>query len=107
MPPVLALGVTETWLTDYVSDAQVALQGYQCIRSDRSARRGGRCALLLHQKVDPSDETVFNDSRNNLVAVFSESLQAIFAVVYRSPSSPDSGFFFFFFFLFFLKSIIN
>ena len=36
-PPVLALGLTETWLTESVSEAQSELKGFQCIRSDRDS----------------------------------------------------------------------
>ncbi|KAL5271626.1 hypothetical protein ACHWQZ_G002039 [Mnemiopsis leidyi] len=91
-PPVLVLGITETWLSDSVSDAQTEIKDYQCIRSDRVSRRGGGCALYLHSKVVPSDQLIVSDSCNNLVAMYSESLHLIIAVVYRPPDSPDCDF---------------
>ena len=91
-PPVLALGIIETWLTESVSEAQSELKGFQCIRSDRDSRKGGGCALYLHSKVVPSHQISFSDNSNNMVAVYVESLHTIFAVVYRPPDSPDSDF---------------
>ena len=89
---MLALGLTETWLTESVSEAQSELKGFQCIRSDRDSRKGGGCALYLHSKVVPSHQISFSDNSNNMVAVYVESLHTIFAVVYRPPDSPDSDF---------------
>ena len=86
------LGITETWLTDAISQAQTELTGYQCIRSDRNVRRGGGCALYLHNSVIPSDELLVSDQFNNLAAVYIESLHAIFAVIYRPPDASDSSF---------------
>ena len=51
-PPVLALGITETWLTESVSEAQSELKGFQCIRSDRDSRKEGTgkmCTLSSQQ----------------------------------------------------------
>ena len=91
-PPVLALGITEKWLTESVSEAQSELKGFQCIRSDRDGRKGGGCALYLHCKAVPSRHISFSDNSNNMVAVYVESLHTIFAVMYRPPDSPDSDF---------------
>ena len=91
-PPMLALGITETWFTESVSEAQSELKGFQCIRSYRDCRKGGGCALYLHSKVVPSHQISFSDNSNNVVAVYVESLHTIFAVVYRPPDSPDSDF---------------
>ena len=89
---MLALGITETWLTESVSEAQSELKGFQCTRSDRDSRKGGGCALYLHSKVVPSHQISFSDNSNNMVAVYVESLHTMFAVVYRPPDSPDSDF---------------
>ena len=92
VPPVFAMGITETWFTDSISEAQTELKNYQCIRSDRDGRRGGGCALYIHSKVVPSDHLVIGDPHNNLAAVYIESLHVLLAVVYRPPDSPDSEF---------------
>ena len=79
---MLALGITEPWLTESVSEAQSSeLKGFQCIRSDRDSRKGGGCALYLHSKVVSSHQISFSDNSNNMVAVYVESLHTIFAVV--------------------------
>ena len=91
-PPVLVVGITETWLNDTISDAQTHLTGYHCIRSDRDGRRGGGSALYIHEKTVPSDKLQFSDKSNSLAAVYVESLHTIFAVVYRPPDSPDCNF---------------
>ena len=49
----VALVLTETWLTDSVSDAEIQIQNYVLYRSDRSERcKGGSaymCTLVLLQ----------------------------------------------------------
>ena len=62
-PPVLALGIIETWLTESVSEAQSELKGFQCIRSDRDSRKGEDVyfiftARLYHLTRFPSATTV-------------------------------------------------
>ena len=86
------MGITETWFTDSISDAQTELANYQCFRSDRSGRRGGGCALYLHEKLIPSSQKIISDPHNNLVAVYVDSLHVILAVIYRPPDSPDRSF---------------
>ena len=86
------MGITETWLNDTISDAQTELNNYLCIRSDRSGKRGGGCALYIHAKTVPSDQLVLNDPHNSLAAVYIESLKVLLAVIYRPPDSPDESF---------------
>ena len=84
--------ITETWLTDSISSAQTQLSGYHCIRSDRDSRRGGGCAIYLHNSLVPSDELVISDINNNIAAVYVEDLHLILATVYRPPDAPDHEF---------------
>ena len=86
----MAICITETWLNDAISSAQTHMSGYQCIRSDRDSRRGGGCALYLHNSLVPSDELIVSDLNNNVAATYVESLHLILAVVFRPPDASDS-----------------
>ena len=76
-PPAFAMGITETWLNDSISDAQTQLKNYQCIRSGRDSRRGGGCALYMRCKLVSTSQVLANDAHHNLVAVYIESLHAM------------------------------
>ena len=85
--PAVAVAVTETWLKEYISDAQVAIPGYDIYRSDRVNRTGGGCALYIHDSLAINDKVCFASADNNLVAVYVEQINTVFAAVYRSEST--------------------
>ena len=44
------LGISESWLKSYITDAQIHIKEYVPIRSDRSIRKGGGAILYIHEK---------------------------------------------------------
>ena len=89
--PTLLFGITESWLQDHFTDAQVKLNGYESFRSDRCGRVGGGCILYVHEQLIVSANYSFNDRCNNLVVVYIASLHTIVAVLYRPSDSLDSN----------------
>ena len=71
----------------YISDAQVAIPGYDLYRSDRVNRVGGGCALYVNSSLAVSDKVCFSCANNNLIAVYVEEIKSIYAAVYRSECS--------------------
>ena len=49
--PRQILAFTETWLTPDVDDAEVQIDNYDIIRSDRTISTGGDVAMLLHKNL--------------------------------------------------------
>ena len=55
------LGIPESWLKSYITDAQIHIKDYVPIRSDRSIRKGGGAILYIHETIPISDEVHFDD----------------------------------------------
>ena len=90
--PVPFFAITESWLKPHITDAQVTVPDFQCLRADRDKRRGGGCILYVHNSLTFSENFSFDDGSNNLLTCFITSLNTFIAVVYRPPNSSTSGF---------------
>ena len=55
------IGITESWLKSYISDAQVNIPGYIVSRSDRSGRLGRGALLYSHINLPISETLTFDD----------------------------------------------
>ena len=88
----LFFGITESWLQEHFTDAQVKVECYECFRSDRSGRIGGGCILYVHEQLVVTADYSFRDRCNNLVVVYIASLHTIVAVLYRPSDAPDADF---------------
>ena len=86
--PVFAAALTETWFREEHTEAQVAVEGYTLIRSDRPSRKGGGCALYLNSALTPSDEISWSDQSSNMVAAYIADVHVVMACVYRPPTAP-------------------
>ena len=91
-PPPAIFAITETWLKDYISDAQVSIKGYNVYRSDRDKRKGGGSLLYLHDQLLVKEVTRYKDRENNMVCCYIESSHTLIASIYRPPDSNPSGF---------------
>lgn len=90
--PAPFIAITETWLKPYITDAQIALEGYKSLRADRDKRKGGGCILYMHESILFSKEFSFNDCTHSLLTCFIASSNTFIAVLYRPPRSPDKDF---------------
>ena len=84
----MAAAVTETWWREEYSDAQLCIDGYHLIRSDRKRRRGGGCALYVNSAIPLHDELKYSDEHNNASLVYVKETHTVIGVVYRAPNSP-------------------
>eukprot|EP00116_Pleurobrachia_bachei_P010141 sb/3470403/ len=89
-PPVLAVGITETWLKSYISDAQITVPGYNVLRADRELKIGGGCLLYVNTEIPITRHMSWSDRQTSLVTAFSEEQNLFLACVYRPPDTEDS-----------------
>ena len=86
------MAITETWLQDHISDAQVEIPGYTSYRADRKKRRGGGCILYLHNDVVATKQFSYSDNSCSGTIVYCTSLHLLLVAVYRPPAAPDLTF---------------
>lgn len=90
------IAVTESWLNNAISDAQVAMLSYTVLRVDRRGRIGGGVALyvrdgLVARVLSSSEPLPSTDVPEFLITeVWSPSQpKLLIAIVYRPPSVGD------------------
>ena len=86
------LGITESWLQGHIANAQIQIENYQVMRSDRPYRKGGGCLLYLHNSLVFSEVLTHEDKHCNLISCFVESVNTIIALVYRPPDATPESF---------------
>ena len=89
-PHSLILGLSETWLSDSITDAEVAVDNYTIFRKDRGSRGGGvaiyipqlvRCFRRLDLELDDV-EALWVELRTN------NELPILVGIAYRPPNAP-------------------
>ena len=93
--PIIA--IIETWLKNYITNAQINIPNYQIFRSDRKDRIRGGSLLLIHDNLPASKVEIFDDDNCEAVICNIDSTNTILASVYRPPNTKDESF----------KSMIN
>ena len=86
------LGITETWLKSYISDAQISIENYLPFRSDRSDRKGGGAILYIHESIPVTQESNFDDKVCQAVLCTLPTITTILINVYRPPDASLSSF---------------
>ena len=86
------MGITETWLKGYISDAQLQVKNYTVYRSDREKRIHGGALLYVHNSYIVPEHGSFGDKYCNCSIVKIDDLNCITAAVYRPPDCPVSSF---------------
>ena len=87
------IAITESWCTDYISDAELQLPNYNLFRCDRKRATGGGVLLYVHASLHavPCDDLsvmCIEDSVWSKVDL-GKGEKLIVGVVYRAPSSDD------------------
>ena len=88
--PFFAL--TETHLNDSIFDAEIQINNYDVIRSDRTQRRQGGAALYLLQSITVDDIKKFSDNYTESVMTYLKKSNLIIIVIYRAPNTPANSF---------------
>ena len=89
------MGITESWCSEAVNDAEVRINEFKMYRNDRKTGRGGGVLLYVHEKFNSSLCNEMNSLK------FPESIwcyillddgnKLLVGVVYRSPNCSDEG----------------
>jgi len=84
------VGVVETWASDKIFDAELAMEGFCLYRKDRPGRVGGGLVLYINDNIQSTEVTDFQhiDFEESVwcrLSIGSESL--LVGLIYRSPSS--------------------
>ena len=90
--PVKFIALTETWLQPHISDAQVQIENFSILRSDRINRMGGGVSLYSHINYPVTSTRKFDDGIcEGLFTKFPTVKMCIF-VLYRPPSARKESF---------------
>jgi len=89
------VGITESWATSNISDAELQIEGMNIFRSDRKSGIGGGVILYVDEKLNasqcqPMTSTEFNDSVWCKVNS-GENEKVLIGVCYRSTASNDDN----------------
>ena len=82
--------VNETWLDDTVSDGEIALDGFNILRSDRKDQAGGgvclysKASLLVKPRMDLTESAI----ESCWGEIHCQSGTCLIGTIYRPPSEP-------------------
>ena len=86
------ISITESWLKSYVTDSQIAIDGYTSLRSDREKIQRGGVVLYVHDSLPVSNVTAYDDGTCEAVMGTLSSIDTILVNVYRPPTATDEKF---------------
>ena len=90
--PTVAVGITETLLKSYISNAQISVPGYNVVRSDRKTKVGGGCILYVNDAVTITKESSWSDNQTSVAVAYAEEQNLLMACLYRPPDAAHSSF---------------
>ena len=83
------IGITESWANNYITDAELGLEGYVMFRKDRMGRRGGGVLLYIKESI-PAYEVQLQEEADCKEALWCNLVTGHTAitigVVYRCPN---------------------
>ena len=86
------IAVTETWLKNYITDAQIAIENYHIVRADRIKRRRGGTLLYIHDNIATTGEESFDNDVCEVAICTVESQKTIVCSIYRPPDAEEEEF---------------
>ena len=84
--------MTESHLSDCVSDHEIAIEGWSSHRSDRVIRSGGGVITYCRDNLIVSDEHNYSDSISESICLYISNLNMIIVTVYRPPNCDQHSF---------------
>ena len=87
------IGITETWAGPHILDAELMIEGFTAIRSDRLDRKGGGTMLHVKDFLMPEEQTKLTNTgfqESAWCTVRINNLQLLVGVCYRSLTSDDA-----------------
>jgi len=84
--------ITETWLKSYVSDSQIAIDGYSSLRADREKIQRGGVLMYVNNTLPISDAVTYDKGNCEAVMGTLSSVDTIVVNLYRPPKTTDEDF---------------
>ena len=83
------VGITESWATGNILDAELSLDGYQMFRWDRSTgNRGGEVLLYVRDSIKATEFHIDSEFGDHVWCLIGDLL---FGIIYRSINSQIVG----------------
>ena len=86
------IAISESWLKDHITDAQVSIPNYEIIRQDILNRRRGGVVLYVHNTLPISDLSTYDDDTCEAIILSIKSINMKVAAVYRPPDTGIDSF---------------
>ena len=74
--------ITETWLKSYISDSQIAIDGYTALRSDREKIQRGGVLMYVNNSFPVSDVVTYDEGNCEAVMCTLSSIDTILINIY-------------------------
>ena len=84
--------ITETWLKSYISDSQIAIDGYTALRSDREKIQRGGVLMYVNNSFPVSDAVTYDEGNCEAVMCTLSSIDTVLVNLYRPPATDDEKF---------------
>ena len=86
--------ITETWLNDDITDAEIKIPGYQLFRRDRKQKNGGGCLIYSKNYIRMSEENELTTEIEPNIQIIWVKIQIpenefLLGVCYNSPRSTN------------------
>ena len=85
----IGIMLTETWLSDEISDAEIQMENFEIFRSDRISRQRGGAAIYLRKELHSKVFNAFSNSVVETLIVTCKTLKIVFVCAYRPPSTKN------------------
>ena len=81
------VSITESWLDDGVTDAEISIPGYSVYRSDRKCRsRGGTC-VYIRSDISTAPSLKYSNNAVEMLVMKVASIDSILVFIYRPPDT--------------------
>ena len=87
------LMLTESHLSESVTEAETFLPGWQNIRSDRKSRQKGGAIIYVRDQFTIEDTLTFSNDYVEIICTFIPAQDLALITLYRPPATPASKFF--------------
>ena len=81
----LGIGLTETWLSKDIDDAEIQIEDISVFRADRKQRSRGGAAVYLKSDLLCKSVLSYSNGVREAVLVKCKKLDVVFGVIYRPP----------------------
>ena len=83
----LGIGLTETWLSEEIEDAEIQIEDFSVFRADRKFRSRGGAAAYLRSDLMCKSVLSYSNGVCEVILIKCKKLDMLFGVVYRPPST--------------------